>query len=104
MEIDERKKELKTALINAFLDEKKTYKKTIRLINKDFKKANIDYKYTYDEFCGDFLKQSLESVETIDIFAELQLDKFLINLWEFNLYNLNEMINKKLIAIHKNEN
>jgi hypothetical protein len=96
MEIVERKKVIKNALTNSFVDDYKAYKTTIEFINKDLEKSKINYQYSYDEFCVEFLNQTLKNIEDIDIFTVEGYDQFYINFWQFNLYNLQCMLNKKL--------
>jgi len=96
MEIEDRKKVIKTALINSFVDDRKAYKSTIEFINKDLKKSEIQFQYSYDEFCLEFLNETLINIENIDIFTVDGFDQFYINFWQFNLYNLQCMLNKKL--------
>jgi len=98
MEIEERKKVLKTALINSFVDDYTAYKNTIDFINKDLSNSNIKYQYSYDEFCVEFLNETLTNLEDIDIFTDKNND-FFINYWKFNLYNLQCMLNKKLCEL-----
>lgn len=92
MDIEERKKVLKTALINSFVDDYKAYKNTIEFINNDLQKSDINFKYSYDEFCLAFLNQTLKNIEDIDIFTSNEYDHF----WQFNLYNLQCMLTEKL--------
>lgn len=96
MEIDDRKKQLKQALIYSFVDEYDAYKKTINFINEDLKNSNIDYQYKYDDFCKDFLNQTLKNLDDIDIFSFNEFNQFYVNFWKFNLYNLQSMLNDKL--------
>ena len=96
MEIEERKSVLKTALINSFVDDYSAYKNTIEFINKDLIESNIEYQYSYDEFCVEFLNETLINLEDIDIFTVEQYNQFYINFWQFNLYNLQCMLNRKL--------
>ena len=96
MEIEERKKVLKKALTDSFVEDSKAYKSTIEFINTDFINSNIDFKYTYDEFCIEFLNQTLSNLEDIDIFNYDEYDQFYNNFWKFNLYNLQCMLSNKL--------
>ena len=96
MKIEDRKKVIKTALVNSFVDDSKAYKSTIEFINKDLKKSEINFQYSYDEFCLEFLNETLINIENIDIFTVDGFDQFYINFWQFNLYNLQCMLNKKL--------
>ena len=96
MKVEERKKILKETLINSFVDDYKAYKETVKFINKDLKKSKIEFQYSYDEFCIDFLNETLKNVEDIDIFTVENYDQFYIDFWQFNLYNLECMLNKKL--------
>lgn len=99
MELDERKKILKTALTMSFVDNYDEYKNTISLLNKDLKKMKINFKYTYDQFCIELLNQSLDTVENVDIFDANNYEQFFENFWKFNFYNLQCIINKKLDEI-----
>lgn len=96
MEIEQRKKVLKTALINSFVDDYEAYKKTIEFINTDLIESNINFQYKYDEFCVDFLNETLKNIEDIDIFSFDEFNQFYINFWKFNLYNLQSMLTNKL--------
>lgn len=96
MELLERKKVIKVALTNSFVEDSKAYKHTIEFINKDLEKSNINFQYSYDEFCIEFLNETLINIEDIDIFTVDGYDQFYINFWQFNLYNLQCMLNKKL--------
>lgn len=102
MEVNERKKIIKTALINSFVDDYKAYKTTIEFINKDLKKSDINFQYKYDDFCVDFLNETLTNIENIDIFTVEGYNQFYINFWQFNLYNLQSMLNKKLEGLGYN--
>lgn len=96
MKVDERKKVIKTALINSFVDDYKAYKNTIEFINNDLEKSNINFHYEYDEFCLEFLDETLKNIEEIDIFTVDGYHQFYINFWQFNLYNLQCMLTRKL--------
>lgn len=96
MEVEDRKKVIKTSLINSFVDDYSAYKNTITFINKDLQKSNINFQYNYDDFCVEFLNQTLKNIEDIDIFNADKYEDFYINFWQFNLYTLQCMLNKKL--------
>lgn len=96
MEVEERKNVLKAALINSFVDDYTAYKNTIDFINKDLSGSSIAFQYTYDEFCVEFLNETLINLENIDIFTVDKYNEFYRNFWKFNLYNLQCMLNKKL--------
>lgn len=93
MDVEERKIKIKDALIISFVDDYKSYKSTMKIINKDFKKFKIDYQYVYDDFCVEFLNQTLESM---DIFNVNEFENFYINFLQFSSYNIKMMIKKKL--------
>ena len=103
MKTEERKTFLKNALTNSFVDDYKAYKNTMIFINNDLKECDIDFQYTYDEFCISFLNESLNSLDEIDIFTISQNDKFFLNFLNFNLYNLHSMINKKIKELGYND-
>ena len=96
MELEDRKRIIKSSLTKSFVDDYEAYKKTIEFINIDLEKSEIDLQYSYDEFCIEFLYQTLKNIEDIDIFTVEAYDQFYINFWQFNLYNLQCMLNKKL--------
>lgn len=96
MDVEERKIKIKDALIISFVDDYKSYKSTMKIINKDFKKFKIDYQYVYDDFCVEFLNQTLESMEEVDIFNVNEFENFYINFLQFSSYNIKMMIKKKL--------
>lgn len=104
MTIEERKEILKSALINSFVEDSKDYKNTIEVINSDLKESNIDFQYTYDEFCIEFLNQAIKNLEEIDIFSFNEFNQFYVNFWQFNLYNLQCVLTKKFNELgHKYE-
>ena len=104
MTFEEQKKVLEITLINSFVDDYKSYRNTIDFINTDLKISNIKFQYSYDEFCVEFLNQTLKNVDEIDIFSANDNNNFYINYWQFNLYNLQCMLNKKLDELgHKYE-
>jgi len=96
MEVKNRKDTIKDALIESFINDHKAYKNTISLINKDLLNANINFQYTYDEFCVDFLNESLMGVENNDIFMYDNFNEFYSKFFEFNLMILQNKISKKL--------
>lgn len=99
MEIEDKKRIIESALTNSFVDDYRAYRNTLDIINKDLKKSKIKYQYTYDEFCVDYLTESLNNLEEIDIFLVGSSEQFYNNFWKFNLYNLQCMLNKKLESL-----
>ena len=95
MKIEKRKRVLKTALVNSFVDDYKAYKKTIEFINQDLINLKVNFQYSYDQFCIDFLDQTMKNVEDIDIFKVNEYNQFYIKFWQFNLYTLHCMLSKK---------
>ena len=104
MKLEERKRIIEDALTNSFVDDYRAYKNTMDIVNKDLKKSNIEYQYSYDEFCLDFLSESLLNIQDIDIFTADSFEAFYGNFWKFNLYNLQCMLNRKLEALGYNFN
>lgn len=96
MEVEDRKRVIKSSLTNSFVDDYKAYKTTIEFINNDLKNSNINFQYSYDDFCIEFLNETLKNIEDIDIFTVRGYNEFYINFWQFSLYNLQCMLNKKL--------
>lgn len=105
MNMEERKQVLEKALINSFVDEYASYKNIVKIINKDLKRSEINYKYTYNEFCLEFLNESLKNIEKIDIFSNADhFSQFLVNFYQFNLYILQSMFKNKIEDLgYKNE-
>lgn len=58
--IEDRKSELELKLNTLFVESYDTLKEAVNLINMSFDAMNINYKYTYDEFCKDFANEMLE--------------------------------------------
>ena len=96
MEVEERIKVVKDSLITSFVEGYKAYKNTIELINKDFKKSNIHFRYSYDQFCLDYLNQSLDYTKAVDIFKITNYAQFGMNFEQFCLYNVECMVCVKL--------
>lgn len=99
MELENRKRVIEEALTNSFVDDYRAYKNTLDIVNSDLKKSDIEYQYTYDEFCLDFLNESLLNIQEIDIFTVDSFEQFYANFWKFNLYSLHCMLNRKLEAL-----
>lgn len=96
MKIEDRKNTIKNALIESFLNDHKAYENTISFINKDLSDANINFQYSYNEFCVDFLNESLLGVEDNDIFIYENFNDFYSNFFEFNLSTIEKMLSKRL--------
>lgn len=99
MEIEDKKRIIENALVNSFVDDYRAYRNTLDIVNLDLKKSKIEYQYTYDEFCVDYLTESLNNLEEIDICSFGSTEQFYNNFWKFNLYNLQCMLNKKLESL-----
>jgi len=93
--IRDKKKLLTEALNTSFVDDYNTYKIIIDTINNDFKELNIDYEWSYDQFCVDFLNKSINNLDHIDIFSHGNLNDFYKNFWKFNLIVIKEIIINK---------
>jgi len=96
MKVDDRKIVLREALVNSFVEDYKSYKNAVEYINSDLLNANIDFQYTYDEFCIDFLNETLNNLDKVDIFDAEKYNQFYSNFWNFNLITLQGMLNNKL--------
>ena len=93
--VEERKKILTQALNQSFVDDYNAYKSIIDNINSDLKELNIDYQWTYDEFCVEFLNESMKKLEEIDIFRSTNFQDFYRNFWDFNLIVVRDIIMNK---------
>jgi hypothetical protein len=83
-------------LIYTFAECSNDYKRIVLLLNKDLKKFKIDFKYTYDAFCIEYLNQFLDNFDNTDIFDYAKQDQFDENYRKFHLYNIQCMIDKML--------
>lgn len=99
MDVKLRKEILESALVKSFVEDYREYKNTIKFINNDFKKSDIKFQYSYDQFCVDFLNETLKNLETTDIFKYENFSDFYSNFWKFNLYNLKSMLSSKLTEL-----
>lgn len=95
MKLEEKRNILKNALIESFVNDYEQYKKTIDNINHDLIELKLDFQYKYDDFCAEFLDQSLNSIESIDIFDYVENSQFQQHFFKFSLYNLRCMLDKK---------
>lgn len=60
MKLEDRKKEFKDRLINElFVERYDTFKESVTLINEALTVLKIDYKYSYDEFCTDYVEECM---------------------------------------------
>lgn len=63
-EIEERKKELRHKLENdLYVDRYSTFKESVALINEALKSFEINYEYTYNEFCSDYTDHCLKYMD-----------------------------------------
>jgi len=99
MKVSERKSVLKEALTDSFVDDYKSYKNAVEYINNDLSNANINFQYTYDEFCLDFLNETLHNLENVDIFDAKKYNQFYRDFWSFNLQTLQSMLTRKLAKL-----
>jgi hypothetical protein len=100
--MSERKNILKNALINSFVDDYKSYRDIVDAINKNLTELNIDYQYTYDEFCTDFLDETLKNIDKMDL-SKINQNNFFVNFWKFNIYNIQSMLNNKIENLKNNK-
>ena len=68
---------LKTKLETAFVDNYDDINTAKTKINEYFIDVGIDYKYDYNTFCKDFIKESLFIVNRIDNVEKLDLNNFI---------------------------
>lgn len=59
-DIDDKRLELEHKLNVLFVDSYNTLMEAVKLINKALEAMNIDYEYTYDQFCIDFANEMYE--------------------------------------------
>jgi len=76
-DIEERKKEFKEKLINdLFIERYDTFKESITLINMALENFKMNYQYTYDGFCNDYINECMEYMDkypTLDMMNPRQI-------------------------------
>ena len=92
---EENKKLLLQSLTQSFVDDYLVYKNMVERINNDFDTLELDYQWTYDEFCVNFLNESMKKLEEINIFKFLNFEDFSKNFWKFNLIVIRTIIINK---------
>jgi len=95
MDVDVRKKLLLESLKQSFVDDYDVYKNIIKQINNNFDELKLDYQWTYDNFCIEFINMSMEKLEKIDIFRYPNFNKFVSNFWKFNMIIIKTIIINK---------
>jgi len=95
MKVEERKDLLLQSLKQSFVDDYDVYKNIVEQINSDFEKLELGYRWTYDEFCVNFLNVSIQKLEEIDIFRYPNFSEFVKNFWKFNLIIIRTVIINK---------
>jgi len=95
MKVEERKDLLLQSLKQSFVDDYDIYKNIVEQINSDFEKLELGYRWTYDEFCVNFLNVSIQKLEEIDIFRYPNFSEFVKNFWKFNLIIIRTVIINK---------
>jgi hypothetical protein len=62
--VEKKKKDLREKLENElYVDRYDTFKESVELLNAALKSFNINYQYSYDEFCVDFTNQCLKYID-----------------------------------------
>jgi len=62
--IEERKKEFKERITNElFVERYDSFKESISLINLALSNYNINYQYTYDQFCSDYIDECIDYMD-----------------------------------------
>jgi len=97
MNIERRKKIIVSILINCFVDDYAANKKIVDKLNQDMKNAQIPYNYTYDDFCIDFLKSTMATIQYSNLFNLQSYDTFVKNLSNFNKKTIQSMFVGKFI-------
>lgn len=63
MKIDKRKEELIEKLSEIFVNKYNSFKESIEKINIVFKEHNIQYQYTYNDFCREYIERCIEYMD-----------------------------------------
>jgi len=95
MDIKNNKELLHDALNQAFVDDYNSFNNIVIKINKDMKVLEIDYQWSYNDFCVEFLDESMKKIEQVDIFNYNSFDDFNRNFWKFNLIVVRTIIANK---------
>lgn len=98
--MDIKQKELLYESLNqSFVDDYATFYKIITKINEDMILLGVDYQWSYNDFCVEFLDESMKKIEQVDIFNYNSLDdfnqNFWVNFWKFNLVIIRSVIANK---------
>jgi hypothetical protein len=97
--VNDRKKLLSQALNQSFVDDYNAYRNIVDNINADFKLLLIDYEWSYNDFCVDFLNESISKLDKIDIFKYSTFEDFYSNFWNFNIIVINDIIMNKFQSL-----
>jgi len=63
-DVESKKKELKERLeSDLYVDRYSSFRESVELINKALESFNINYQYTYNEFCSDFTNECLKYID-----------------------------------------
>jgi len=63
-DIESKKEKFKDRLINElFVERHSTFKESVELINMALSEFKINYQYSYDDFCTDYLKECLNYMD-----------------------------------------
>lgn len=77
MDVEKQKREIKLKLENElYVDRYDSFKESVFLINEALKSFNINYQYSYDEFCADFTQECLKYIDehpTVDMTAPKEM-------------------------------
>lgn len=103
MAVQENKQLFLSALNQSFVDDYKVYKGIVGNINEDFKKYEINYEWSYDDFCINFLDETMKKLEKVDIFKHVNsFEDFYHNFWKFNLDVVRTIIINKIVELGYN--
>lgn len=98
-DLNQKKQVLTDALTQSFVDDYDAFRSIVNNINDDFKVLEMDYEYTYDTFCVNFLEESLNKLEEEDIFKYTNFKDFYENFWSFNLFVIKTLLIKKFAEL-----
>ena len=62
--LEDRKREIRELLVNnLFVERYESFKESVDLINKAFESFELDFRYSYNNFCDDFLKECMSFMD-----------------------------------------
>lgn len=99
MPINKQKRIVQDILVTSFINDYHANRKIVDKLNLEMLKSGIPYEYTYDSFCVELLKETLNHSLEIDIFSAHTIEEFYLIFSKFNQNTMKNMLTQKFVTL-----